>query len=66
MGLFETMLGFPEPKGYDIEGMANYRLSHGLKSIDWKVILLNQIRAEQLGRQLTGYEQFLLESLTNG
>ncbi len=64
MGLHETMFGLPEVKGYDFRGMAAQRLSRGLEPIDWKTILLNQLRAEQQGRQLTEYEQYLLESLS--
>ena len=64
MGLFETMFGYEVPRGYDFRGMADQRLSHGLEPIDWKTILLNQLRGEQLSRQLTEYEQFLLESLS--
>ena len=66
MGLFETMFGLSEVKGYDFRGMAAQRLGHGLESIDWKTILLNQLRVEQAGRQLTEYEQFLFESLIKG
>ena len=65
MGLFETMFGLDEAKGYNFQGMAAMRLGHGLEPIDWKTILLNQIRGEQQCRQLTEYEQFLLESLSS-
>ncbi|KKK68595.1 hypothetical protein LCGC14_2942450, partial [marine sediment metagenome] len=34
MGLFETMFGLSEVKGYDFRGMAAQRLGHGLESID--------------------------------
>jgi len=64
MGLFETMFGLSEAKGYDFQGMAAMRLGHGLEPIDWTTILLNQLRAEQLRRPLNVCEQFLLESLS--
>jgi len=68
MGLHETMFGLGEAEtcgiGLGFQGMAAQRLSRGLEPIDWETILLNQLRAEQQGRQLTEYEQFLLESLS--
>lgn len=64
MGLLATFLGLEQPRGDSFEDMAIQRLSHGLEPIDWKKILLNQLRAEALFRPLSEYEQFLLESLS--
>ena len=66
MGMLETLFGLDPPtREYGFfEDMAMQRLGQGLEPIDWKTILLNQLRAEQQCRQLTEYEQFLLESLS--
>lgn len=56
--------GLTETLGpYNFQGMAIYRMGHGLEPIDWKQILLNQLRAESYIRQLSEFEQFLFDRL---
>lgn len=65
MGLLETFIfGLKPLRENGFEDMAIQRLGHGLEPIDWKTILLNQLRAEALFRPLSESEQFLLESLS--
>lgn len=71
MGIFSELFGEMKltlgaeklPLGYDFQGMAAQRMAYGYKPIDWKQILLNQLRAESYLRPLSEFEQFLFDSL---